>query len=279
MAAPRGKLSRSQVFPVLLIEDEDGDAALFQAYLEESTTDRYTLTRASNLTDALEHLRRTHYDAVLLDLTLPDSRGTSSVGAVRDVSHVPVIVLTGMGEDELAMRCLEAGAEDYLRKNEVDARALLRALGYAIIRRREAELRTISDARAQYQTMSNGDQPKPALSPLRARAPDEFRACATRYYETLISYTTAINNRMRKPREGMSDIADRLGRLNCAPRDLIAVHAAALELASGELPIERQCELVVEGRLFALEMMGVLLEFYRSSQATMEGRAAHDLSS
>ena len=279
MATTWGNSLRPQTFSVLLVEDSDGDASLFEEYLQESAVDRYYITRVVTLTDALEHLRRTSYDAVLLDLTLPDSSGSSSVGAIRDLSLAPVIVLTGAAEEPVAIACLAAGAEDYLRKSEIDGRALIRALGYAIVRRREAELRLINDARSRYSRISQPEE-APATrerSPLRRRQPDEFRACATRYYEILLSYTTAINNRMRKPRESMVDIAGRLGRLDTAPKDLIAIHAAALELASGELPIERQCEIVVEGRLFALEMMGTLLEFYRSSLPPADATSSHDL--
>ncbi|RAI03090.1 hypothetical protein DLJ53_00705 [Acuticoccus sediminis] len=273
MAPSRATANASQLIKVLLVEDADGDADLVRAYLEASPRDEFRVTRATNLTDALEHLRRTSFDAVVLDLTLPDAAGASGVYAVRDLSHAPIIVLTGADGDSMALDCLAAGAEDYLGKNELQARALTRAIGYAVVRRREQELRTMTEARSRFKAMTDatGQEGRPHLSPLRAREPEQFNTCVWRYYETLLSYTTAVNAKMRKPRQGMSEIAERLGKLNCATKDIVAVHAAALDLASGELPIERQCQIVVEGRLFALEMMGGVLEYYRSQAAIERG--------
>lgn len=272
--APRGAdRFRKNTFSVLLVEDADGDASIAQAYLEDDSKDRFVVTRTLILNDALEHLRRNPFDAVILDLTLPDAGGTSAVGAIRDLSGAPIIVLTGSDDEAIAQECLAIGAEDYVRKSELHGRSLPRAVGYAIMRRREAELRMVAEARDSYTVVSTRD-PEPQIAsrrPLRIRDPESFRACALRYYEMLLGYTAAMNGRTRPPRAGMREIADRLGRLDCAPRDLIALHAAALELGSSELPIEKQCEIVVEGRLFALEMMGVLLEFYRSPGEMVTG--------
>lgn len=271
--------TRGETFSTLIVEDADGDAELIQDYLDASPIDRFDYARVTCLSDALDYLRRGQFDVIVLDLTLPDSKGAEAISPILDLSKAPIIVLTGANEDEVAAKCLVAGAEDYLRKNELAPRVLTRALGYAIIRRRESELRAIAEARDEYRTaLSGGPNSRLALSPIQAVKPEAFRRIVTRYYETLLAYATAVTQNMRRPRENMSDIAESLAKLNATPKDLIAIHAAALEMGAGEHARERQFEIVVEGRLFALEMMGSLLDVYQAALADANSKTSDGVS-
>lgn len=122
---------------VLLIEDNPGDARLLQEMLNEPASLRAELTHFGCMTDALSYLPTNTPTIILLDLGLPDAEG---LGAVRQVvsmvPHIPLVVLTGMDDEALAMRALQEGAQDYLIKGQIETNALLRALRYAIERHR-----------------------------------------------------------------------------------------------------------------------------------------------
>ena len=120
---------------VLLIEDNEGDARLIQAYLSETANITIELERADCLSAGLGCLADGGLDVVLLDLVLPDSSGLETFRKV--IEHDPdaaVVVLTGLDVDELALRAVQEGAEDYLVKNELDADRLIRSVRYAVER-------------------------------------------------------------------------------------------------------------------------------------------------
>ena len=122
---------------VLLIEDNPGDARLILELLREVPTANFALEHVDRLEAALARLREAPADVVLLDLALPDSRGYGTFAAVHSVApDVPIIVLTGLGDDSLAVRVVHEGAQDFLVKGQVDGPVLSRAIRYAIERQR-----------------------------------------------------------------------------------------------------------------------------------------------
>jgi serine phosphatase RsbU (regulator of sigma subunit) len=138
--ARRGRSSRSVT--VLLIEDNRGDARLIQEYLSEVEGLSFRLEVAERFATGLERLARGGIDIVLLDLSLPDSRGLETfVRLHAEAPAVPVVVLTGFNDEILAVKAVQEGAEDYLVKGYVTSNLLARSLRYAIerFRRRQAE--------------------------------------------------------------------------------------------------------------------------------------------
>ncbi len=122
---------------VLLVEDNPGDARLVTEHLQVNDGARFAVRHVVRLADAIEDLGNHETDIVLLDLTLPDSRGLDTLEQLRDCwPRVPVVVLTGLDDDDVGMRSLQRGAQDYLVKDEVDERRVTRALRYAIERSR-----------------------------------------------------------------------------------------------------------------------------------------------
>ena len=122
---------------VLLVEDNDDDALLIRESLSETTLE---IDRAERLSTALTQLARENFDAVLLDLSLPDAWGLDTIRRLRhEVASVPIVVLTGLNDEEIAMRAVEEGAQDYLFKGQTDGHLLARSLRYAIQRHRAEE--------------------------------------------------------------------------------------------------------------------------------------------
>jgi PAS domain S-box-containing protein len=140
---------------ILLIEDNPGDIRLLQEYLKDgSAADGFQITQAGRLSTGLERLAEARFDAVLLDLSLPDSQGLDTLvrlhGAAKDV---PIVVLTGIEDEALGVKLVQAGAQDYLVKGSVTGPLLMRSLRYAAERQRaegalresEERLRAIMD--------------------------------------------------------------------------------------------------------------------------------------
>jgi diguanylate cyclase (GGDEF)-like protein len=130
---------------VLLVEDSPGHAQLVAEQLRAPAAGGWEVGRAASLAAALERLLDPDLppvDVVLLDLGLPDADGLDAVVRIRTAAvGVPIVVLSGRDDDELALACLRAGAQDHLVKGTVDERLLGRALRHAIERgRREREL-------------------------------------------------------------------------------------------------------------------------------------------
>jgi DNA-binding response OmpR family regulator len=120
----------------LLIEDNPADAHLIMEILKEEPDNAMEILHVSDLTHGLQALAGGGIDVVLLDLTLPDSAGYNTFVMLHEhVSTIPVIVLTGMDDKDLAIRIVKEGAQDYLVKSLVDYTMLARSIRYSIERK------------------------------------------------------------------------------------------------------------------------------------------------
>lgn len=125
---------------VLLIEDDNDDATFLQACLRRQGAKSVDLVWVETMSDAVTELRDKPIDIVLLDLNLPDSTGHDSVHRVQSTDpSVPIIVLSGDGDEEFAIDILNRGVQDYLVKWEGDGRTILRSIRYAVERKRTEE--------------------------------------------------------------------------------------------------------------------------------------------
>jgi len=125
---------------VLLVEDNPGDVRLFLELLRETGAGHVKLEHVDRLCTALERLSNQAFDVVLLDLSLPDAHGLDTL--VRAHAHapsVPIVVLTGLDDQALAVKAVRAGAQDYLVKGRVDGDLLVRSVRYATERARALE--------------------------------------------------------------------------------------------------------------------------------------------
>lgn len=257
---------------LLLVEDNPADADLVQEYLQDQSSPyRYEIHHETSRADALRRLGTLQADVILLDLRLPDSPGLESVQVVREAARdTPIVVLTGTDHEELGLSCIRYGAQDYLCKNEIRPAALRRAVGYAITRRSEGKLRELQEALARYRALSSAPTRGPSaatiggLGTLRERRPREFKDTVKTYIDLLEAYLAQFTSNGGKPHDAMERIANQLGEAGAGPRDLVDVHVAALvEVLLGK-DEQRIRWLAIEGRLLALEMMGLLVDFYRT---------------
>lgn len=122
---------------ILLFEDNPGDAFLLKDMLETHPVAAFKLERVERLAVGLQRLSTNRYDVVLLDLSLPDSQGIETFNRVQQAApRVPVVVLSGLDDETLAVQAVREGAQDYLVKGRVDGNLLVRSIYYAIERNR-----------------------------------------------------------------------------------------------------------------------------------------------
>ena len=111
---------------LLIIEDSESDRVTYSRYLQSDSERTYRIIEAETLGEGLELWRSQRPDFVLIDLTLPDGNGLEFLEAINDNAgeKVPVIVLTGQGNEKMAVRAMKLGAADYLVKGEINAKLL-----------------------------------------------------------------------------------------------------------------------------------------------------------
>ena len=139
---------RPEIIKVLLIEDNLGDARLVKEMLADAGASKFSLTHVGLLSEGLSLLRNESHHVILLDLSLPDGHGLDTIRQVCAVApHLPVVILTGLDDETIAIRAVQEGAEDYLVKGQMDGNLLARAVRYSIERKRAEEALRESEER------------------------------------------------------------------------------------------------------------------------------------
>lgn len=179
---------------LLLVEDSAGDARLLREMLADAEALGMEIAQAGSMAEAERTLAAGVFDVVLVDLGLPDARGLEALQRARRVApHVPLVVLTGVDDPMLATEAIQAGAEDYLVKGQIEHRALQRALRNAVERRalREALLaesaevkvgarlfralvENLPDVIARFDRELRHLYVSPSIEALTGRPPEEF---------------------------------------------------------------------------------------------------------
>ncbi len=120
---------------MLLFEDDPGDFALLREYIAEDKSANIKLENVQRLEDGLELLSQDKFDIILVDLSLPDSHGFETFEQINTTwPEIPIIVLTGNEDDDLATQAVKAGAQDYLVKGQFEQQLLIRSIRHALER-------------------------------------------------------------------------------------------------------------------------------------------------
>jgi diguanylate cyclase (GGDEF)-like protein/PAS domain S-box-containing protein len=143
---------------LLLIGDSPSDVSLFSQMSRHDTLRETELVRVYSMAEAEQYLAISTVDAIVLDLNLPDSYGIVSIQRVHaSAPHVPVVALTTRDDEVMAAQVLRQGAEDFLIKDQIDARGLIRAARHAIERKAMQEALFAEKERAQVTLNSIGE--------------------------------------------------------------------------------------------------------------------------
>lgn len=128
----------AQPIKILLVDDDPQDRRLVEMILAKSyTPGQYHVQTAGTMSETVQCLNHEPFDVVLLDLNLPDSKGIETVEKVCDVnSHIAIVVLTGLDDEEIGFAAIQKGASDYLVKGKYLSNLLVRTIRYSLERKR-----------------------------------------------------------------------------------------------------------------------------------------------
>lgn len=130
-----------QSIHILLVEDNASDARLVQEMIRDSAAFTGEITTVERLRQAQNSLQEASFDIILLDLNLPDSHGYATFIAVKDhVRDTPIVLLTGLDDDEIALKAVKDGAQDYLSKQQIEPALLNRVIRYSIERKHQEQV-------------------------------------------------------------------------------------------------------------------------------------------
>ncbi len=137
-----------KVLQISIVEDDADYLLLLELFLSEAREFEFKIQKFSKLQDAIDSPQIQNSHLIILDLTLPDSKGLTTLEKmIAKVSHLPIVVMTGLSDETIAIESLQKGAQDYLIKSELDSRQLLRAITRAIERAKlREELKKAKDA-------------------------------------------------------------------------------------------------------------------------------------
>ena len=236
--------------------------------LEEIPDHDYDIGCVPTADEAVLRLSSDVADVVLLDLEVARDAPFDAVRrVVAAAGFVPVVVVTDWDDSERDLACIRAGAQDALRRRDLGPVALRRSLGFALSRGRVARTAEVSRLRERYGQLSSASvatevtRALAGLAPVRERLPEAFGALGVDYGRLLVAYVAS--GPRNRPVALMQPIADRLGGLGAGPRDLVDLHLDTLDRLTAGAGEARARPLVIEGRLLALEMMGLLVDYYR----------------
>ncbi len=132
----------NEIIKVLLIDDNPGDVKLIQHTLSAQNRLEFLIESGERLNTGIQMLRNKQYHLLLLDLSLPDSQGLETFSRVKPLARdLPIIVLTGLNDEEIAIQAVRKGAQDYIVKDDMNTGLLVRAICYAIERSKAEEKR------------------------------------------------------------------------------------------------------------------------------------------
>ncbi|MGB7328761.1 MAG: diguanylate cyclase [Rubripirellula sp.] len=131
-------LTNTRSIQVLLVEDTENDAIFVTRLLECNPFLNFSVCRAETLEAAISLMGTEDFDVSLLDLSLPDAKGLESFDKIRAMdARLPVVVLTDLNDEELALLAIESGAQDFMSKDHLTGQMLYRSLIFAIARQQK----------------------------------------------------------------------------------------------------------------------------------------------
>ena len=155
----------AMIMNILLIEDTSFAVTFIRetlAYCEESElikATKFALTNVETLGEGLKCISEHKFDLILLDLNLPDSKELDTLDSVRKNAHsIPVVVITALSDEGLALEAMRRGAEGFLVKGQMGVNALLQAIFFAVERHRilirlEDKVRELERSKARFQNI------------------------------------------------------------------------------------------------------------------------------
>ena len=252
--------------PQILVVAPDSTRARRVEHVLSEGLAQYRVSRLGRLDEAEVWLDWNVADAIVLDLDLPDAGGSEVVARLRAACETaPILLLVGAGSAaEAAAACQAAGADDWLRAEDLQLSDLARIAHYGLAHARDARLQELERAVATYRMLAAPCALRGrSEAPMRTRDAAAYTAIAERYTDLLHDYLTYVAAAGSRPQSSIDAMVDRIVAAGAAAADLIEIHTSCVdELARGRTA-ERAQALLVEGRVLALDLMAGLADAYR----------------
>ncbi|WP_240535671.1 response regulator [Bradyrhizobium sp. STM 3809] len=256
---------------MLLVESGPASGQVVRdAITGHATMDGCELLSVATVAEAQVIMGQQPIDVVVLDAGDADAHGVWDVGGLRAAGvDIPIIVVNGASDAEVANAYIQAGARDYLPRADAGPSSLRRAVIHATGRRRQDRIEDNRRSLANDRDMSSAGRATSVTAHLaghgsiREREPAAFANLVEQYLVLFREYLDPRGDHHVRPLSTMARITTSIGDEGGGPRDLLDLHVVALERAILGTTVERTSALVFEGRLLAIEMMGLLVDYYR----------------
>lgn len=131
---------KTELLSILIVEDNPSDSFLIEQMLSSSELPIHKIYTAERLDEGIDLIEKHGVNLVLSDLSLPDSFGLDTFLKIRrNFSNIPIVILTGLSDSEVALDALKKGAQDYLVKGEFNTHFLVKSIRYSIERKKAEE--------------------------------------------------------------------------------------------------------------------------------------------
>jgi phosphoserine phosphatase RsbU/P len=252
---------------ILLVEDNPGDALLIRETLREADSLRCELTHENRLSGARARCEAGGVDVVLLDLSLPDAHGLRTVTECLEFAPtLPIIVLTGLNDETVAVQAVQAGAQDYLVKGQVESTLLVRSIRYAMERKRldmerqqllarEREARGVAEAAARAR-----DEVLRVVSHDLGNSLSAVKIHAVVLGRTLDRLEGAVADEVATRVEAIRDLVAQMNRLRQDLLDIASIEAGHLSIEPRPQEVRALLEAAVNAMRDRTEEKSIELE-------------------
>jgi DNA-binding NarL/FixJ family response regulator len=283
MLANQDQAMSSNLCKILVIEDDTDQVHLLKRLLshpENSSLAQglsFITVIADCLQQGLEQIKEDPPNVIVLDLSLPDSRGIEALVQLRrQAPKIPIIVQIEHEDENLAIKAFQLGADGYIETQNLDSNLLIYQIRLVLEKQQYVTNLEIQKQQQQqeqeFQVLENlidgGSTNITArmfgAKPIRESVPDIFAEIMQTYSNLL---DLALEQRAFRVEYNISErlrsLADKLGFLKASPRDVIDIHTTTLRKKNQDATLAKAQAYVTEGRLMVLELMGYLTSFYR----------------
>jgi DNA-binding response OmpR family regulator len=262
---------------ILLIEDNPGDVRII---IEKTKRAQFTILHSEKLSDGIKRLKEEPIELVLLDLTLPDSQGIETFTRLyAKVQKVPIVILTGCDDEELGIKSIQKGAQDYLVKGQITDDMLVRVLRYAIersslqneleeIRRKQQEKEEKDEFirnQNNFVAISNAQELK-GIDKLPKIENDLSEELKNEYRQLVLGYIRALRLREPLPRKKVREFSERLTGLKLRAGNVLHIHVSFLEEISSKITPSEERAFSNDSRLVLIELLGNMMDILLAKQ-------------
>ncbi len=263
---------------ILQIEDDDDQLKLMNELLIDSTLIHFEIFSANSITQAKQIIAENELDILLIDLNLSETKGINTFYKTKELApSTPIIIISAIYDEELALEALNNGAQDFLTKKSLTQKVITRSILFAIERSRfksnEKTDKKLYDEIDKYPSLTKFSftPDTPIASKLysevslREGYPEIFQTLVDKYKNLIkLSLEEQLHNETKEISENLRALSEEIGFLKAGPKDIVEVHSTAIKELVKNIDSATSSKYTREGEIILLGLMGNLALFYRT---------------